>query len=93
MRVRNTGVIVDYDPTTGKPAWLLLDDEVYAIIPAKRKTTEIGGTSFELWEERGCWYEVGRPDEIGALIAPAHADGSLPTADEVGEIAVLYEDA
>ena len=47
----------------------------------------------EYWPENGCWYEAGRPDEIGALYAPAYEDGTDPTWDEVCEISDHYADA
>lgn len=52
----------------------------------------------EEWPEHGAWYEVGRTEPetggvIGSLYAPAYADGSLPTAEDIGEIEVRFEDA
>lgn len=43
--------------------------------------------------EHACWYEQGKADELGAYFAPAMADDSLPTFEDVSVVEVKYADA
>ena len=58
-----------------------------------RRIEEFAGVMYEAWPEHGVWYELGRPNEIGALHRPMLADGSMDRDSLCGEIEVLYEDA